>query len=197
MNYGQQHYGNGGQGYGGPMHQQGYGQGMPYGANERGHGWGQGGGGYMGQGGGYEGVQAQRGGHGGQYGELLYSAEFAEAVERVCREKMNGVLAQQGYFPGGGGGQGGWMPGMQGGQGDDPLQARYEEVLDEIRDAPSGEQHKLVEARFEGLVPEERKMLIASEAPECSIKKKAAKAGLPVERFLELRHGLKYKLKQR
>lgn len=172
------------QGHGGfPQH---YGGGSPYGANERGQGWGGGGNGYNQPSGGYEG---QHGYRGGQYGELLYSREFAEAVKRVSRETMDELLAQQGYFPGG------MQGGMQGGTGGDPVHARYKEVLDEIRDAPSGEQHKLVEARFENLSAEERKLLIAALAPECSTRKLAAKAGLPVERFLELKHGLKYKLK--
>lgn len=182
MNYGQ-HY-SGGQGYGQPQ------GGMPYGANERGHGWGQHGGGYMSQGGGYNAQHGPYGSQGGQYGELLYSREFAEAVKRVSRETMDELLAGQGYFPSHGGMQGG----VFGGQGD-PVHARYKEVLDEIRDAPSGEQHKLVEARFENLTPEERKLIMAALAPECSTRKLAAKAGLPVERFLELKHGLKYKLK--
>lgn len=151
---------------------------MPYGANERGHGWG-------GQSGPYEG---QRGGSGGgMWAELLWSHDFADAVKRVCREEMNGVLAQQGYYPGGGQGQ-------QGEHGSE-LHRRWKETLDEIRDAPTAEQHKLVEQRFEGLTPEERKLLMAALAPECSTRKLAAKAGLPVDRFVELKHGLKYKLR--
>lgn len=189
-NYG--NFGNGG-GYG-QQHQY-QGGGMPYGVNERGHGWPQQGGGYMSPGGGYGPQHGPYGGHGGQYGELLYSEEFAEAVKRVSRESMNELLAQQGYFPGGPG-QGGWMPGMQhGGQGGDPAHESFKEVLDEIRDAPSSEQHKLIEARFENVTPEERKLLMAL-AGDCSKRKLAAKAGLPLERFMELKHGLKYKLKR-
>ena len=187
-NYG--NFNNGG-GYG--QHQYQGGGGMPYGANERGHGWPQQGGGYMSPGGGYGPQHGPYGGRGGQYGELLYSEEFAEAVKRVSRESMNELLAQQGYFPGGQG-QGGWMPGMQHGMGD-PDEEGFEEVLDEIRDAPSSEQHKLIEARFENITPEERKLLMA-EAGDCSKRKLAAKSGLSIDRYRELRHGLKYKRKR-
>lgn len=189
-NYG--NFNNGG-GYG-QQHQYQGGGGMPYGANERGHGWPQQGGGYMSPGGGYPPQHGPYGGRGGQYGELLYSEEFAEAVKRVSRESMNELLAQQGYFPGGGPGQGGWMPGMQHGMGD-PDEEGFEEVLDEIRDAPSSEQHKLIDARFENITPEERKLLMA-EAGDCSKRKLAAKSGLSIDRYRELRHGLKYKRKR-
>lgn len=182
--YGPQQGGYGGHGGYGPQH------GMPYGANERGHGWGQGGGGYMGQGGGYEGVQAQRGGHGGQYGELLYSPEFAEAVERVCRERMDGVLAEQGYFP----------AGMQGagfaGQGgfDHERHKRFKEALEELRDLPTAEAQRRMPVLFPGL-DEEGKRVLSVLVSESSKKKLAQKANMPLERFMQKKHELEGVLK--
>ena len=173
--YGPQQGGYGGHGGYGPQH------GMPYGANERGHGWGQGGGGY-------EGVQAQRGGHGGQYGELLYSPEFAEAVMRVCRERMDGVLAEQGYFP----------AGMQGagfaGQGGfdherHERHKRFKEVLDELRDLPTAEAQRRMPVVFPGL-DEEGKRVLSVLVSESSKKKLAQKANIPLERFTQKEYEL-------
>lgn len=177
--YGSQQGGYGGHGGYGPQH------GMPYGANERGHGWG--------QGGGYEGVQAQRGGHGGhggQYGELLYSPEFADAVMRVCRERMDEVLAEQGYFPAGMQGAG------FGGQGgyDHERHRRFKEALEELRDLPTAEAQRRMPVMFPGM-DEEEKRVLSVLVSESSKKKLAQKANMQPEKFMHVKHALEEKLR--
>lgn len=160
--------------YGEPHHSS-----PPYGASPYGHGWG-----------GDRGYEAPRGGglpHSMQ--QLLWSEDFSEAVLRVCREKMDSALASQGYFP----------SGMQGaGYGatseEEERRRAFKTVMDELRDAPSGEVARRVEARFTGLTPEERKLVIIL-AGENSHAKLAAKAGISVERMYELKRSLPAKLK--
>lgn len=134
--------------------------------------------------------------HGGsvphhEFETMLHSDTFAEAVMRVCNEKMEEVLARQGYFPAGmqGAGYGAYSPGY-----DMDKHRRFKEVMEEIREAPSADAPRLIEQRFANISPEERKLLMVL-ASECSKTKLASKAGMPLERFMELKHGLEHKLK--
>lgn len=122
---------------------------------------------------------------------MLHSDTFAEAVMRVCNEKMEEVLARQGYFPAGmqGAGYGAYSPGY-----DMDKHRRFKEVMEDIREAPSADAPRLIEQRFANISPEERKLLMVL-ASECSKTKLASKAGMPLERFMELKHGLEHKLK--
>lgn len=171
MSYGQQGYGQQG-GYGG------HGQhGAPYGANEYGHGWPQ-----------HEGRRG--GGYGG--GEaLLYSPEFAEAVMRVCRERMDEVLAEQGYFPAGmqGAGFGG-----QGGYDHERHERhkRFKAALDELRDLPTAEAQRRMPVMFPNMTEEEKRVLsvLVSESSE---KKLAQKANVTPERFMQISYALEEK----
>lgn len=155
-------------GYGGP-------QGHPYGANTQGHGWGQ-----------------QHGPQNHEFEAMLHSDAFANAVMRVCGERMEAVLASQGYFPAGMQGSAGY--GDYAPQYDMGKHRRFKEVMEEIREAPSSDAARLIEARFANISPEERKLLMVL-ANECSKSKLASKAGIPLERFMELKHGLEHKLK--
>lgn len=145
----------------------------PYGPNRHGHAWP--------HGGGYD----YPGGAGLPHAmqQLLWSEDFAEAVLRVCREKMDATLASQGYFPAGLQGAG------YGADGHAEWEKRraFKAALDELRDAPSSEIARRVEARFVGLTPEERKLVIVL-AGESSHAKLASKAGISVERLHELKH---------
>lgn len=164
-----------------PSHPYGYGR-EPYGMNLAGHSW-------PGGGGGHE-YGAPGAGLPHAMQQLLWSEDFAEAVLRVCRDKMDATLATQGYYPAG-------MQGAGYGARGDAEYARhraFKKVLDELRDAPSGEVARRVEARFTGLTPEERKLVIV-EAGESSHAKLAAKAGISVERMFELNRSLEEKLK--
>ena len=155
-------------GYGGP-------QGHPYGANTQGHGWGQ-----------------QHGPQHNEFEAMLNSDAFANAVMRVCGERMEAVLASQGYFPAGMQGSAGY--GAYSPQYDMEKHRRFKEVMEEIREAPSADAPRLIEQRFANISPEERKLLMVL-ASECSKTKLASKAGMPLERFMELKHGLEHKLK--
>lgn len=161
MSYGQQGYG-GGYGGRGP-------HGAPYGANEYGSGWRD---------------ERHGGGYGGSGSELLYSPEFAEAVMRVCRERMDEVLAEQGYFP----------AGMQGAGFDHERHHRFKEVLEELRDLPVAEAQRQMAGRFNAL-SDEQKRVLSVLASEASKKKLAQKANVPLERFMQLKHELEDKLK--
>ena len=170
MSYGQQGYGQQG-GYGG------HGQhGVPYGANEYGHGWPQ-----------------QKGRRGGGYGggeALLSSPEFADAVMRVCRERMDEVLAEQGYFPAGMQGAG------FGGQGgyDHERHRRFKEALEELRDLPTAEAQRRMPVMFPGL-DEEEKRVLSVLVSESSKKKLAQKANMQPEKFMHVKHALEEKLR--
>lgn len=164
-----------------PSHPYGYGR-EPYGMNRAGHSW-------PGGGGGHE-YGAPGAGLPHAMQQLLWSEDFAEAVLRVCRDKMDETLASQGYFP----------AGLQGaGYGADghakwEKKRAFKAALDELRDAPSSEIARRVEARFVGLTPEERKLVIVM-AGESSHAKLASKAGISVERMHELKDVLPDKLK--
>lgn len=163
--YGQPQGGYGGHGAYGPQ-----GGATPYVGNEHGHGWQHGAG--------------PRGGYGGgQYGELLYSPEFAEAVMRVCRERMDEVLAEQGYFPAGMqgagfAGHGGWDHERH------ERHKRFKATLDELRDLPTAEAQRRMPVMFPGL-DEDGKRVLSVLVSESSKKKLAQKANMPLEKFMQ------------
>lgn len=168
MSYGQQGYSGG---YGGRGQ-----HGAPYGANEYGHGWPQ--------------HERRGGGYGGSDSELLYSPEFADAVMRVCRERMDEVLAEQGYFP----------AGMQGagfsGQGgyDHERHRRFKEALEELRDLPTAEAQRRMPVMFPGM-DEDEKRVLSVLVSESSKKKLAQKANMQPDKFMHVKHGLEEKLR--
>lgn len=141
----------------------------------------------------YERVNAGRAGGGmpmpHAWAELLWSEEFAEAVLRVCREKMDETLAGQGYYPAGMQGAG------YGAEGYDPVKhRRFKDVLEELRDLPTAEAQRQMAGRF-GTLSEEQKRVLSVLMSECSKKKLAQKASMTVERFMQLKHELEDKLK--
>lgn len=182
MSYGQQGYGQQGGMYGMNMGMQqgGYGmqQGSGYGQQQAAFGSGErthGGQGWPG------GMQQQYGGGGGQWQELLHSQEFAEAVMRVCREKMDGVLAEQGYY-------------QQGSMQDDPRRRRFKEALEDLRDLPTAEAQRRMPVMFPNL-DEECRRVLSVLVSENSKKKLAQKANVPLERFMQIKHELAEKMK--
>lgn len=114
-----------------------------------------------------------------EYSDLLYSEEFADAVMRVCAEKMDEVLASQGYFP----------AGMQGGghganEHDHEKRKRFKAALEELRDLPTAEAQRRMGVMFPGL-DEEGKRVLSVLAAESSEKKLAQKANMPLEKFMQ------------
>lgn len=165
MSYGQQGYGGG---YGGRGQ-----HGAPYGANEYGSGWRD---------------ERHGGGYGGSGSELLYSPEFAEAVMRVCRERMDGVLAEQGYFPAGMqgagfAGHGGWDHERH------ERHKRFKAMLEELRDLPTAEAQRRMPVLFPGL-DEDGKRVLSVLVSESSKKKLAQKANMPLEKFIQKEYEL-------
>ena len=156
---------------------------MPYGLHERGHGWGA----EYERGGGMPG----RGGLPHAWYELLWSEEFADAVLRVCREKMDETLASQGYYPAGMQGAG---YGAEGGGYDYGKHRRFKEVLEELRELPTAEAQRQMAGRFASL-NEEQKRVLSVLMSESSKKKLAQKASLSPERFMQVKHELEDKLK--
>ena len=124
-----------------------------------------------------------------EYSDLLYSEEFADAVMRVCAEKMDEVLASQGYFPAGMQGAGYGAHGY-----DHEKHMRFKEVLEELRDLPTAEAQRRMGVMFPGL-DEEGKRVLSVLVSETSKKKLAQKANMTLEKFMQVKHELEEKLK--
>lgn len=170
-------------GYGGQPYPQGGGYGQPPSAM-----------GFHSQGGHMGGQQHQYGRSQHQNGEHESVLAFFRSValgERPCPEELravilgvvgeqaNGMLAQYGYTQQGGGDQ----------------HHRYKEVLEELRDVPNLiEAEKKFDQYFTDLTPEERKVL-KQLVNRPGIKKLAQMTNVTPERFMEIKHGLQYKLK--
>lgn len=114
-----------------------------------------------------------------EYADLLYSEEFADAVMRVCAEKMDEVLASQGYFPAGVQGAG-----YGANEHDHEKRKRFKAALEELRDLPTAEAQRRMGVMFPGL-DEEGKRVLSVLAAEPSEKKLAQKANMPLEKFMQ------------
>ena len=137
----------------------------------------------------YEEYGQRQGWRRSEYGDLLYSEEFADAVMRVCAEKMDEVLASQGYFPAG------MQGGGHGAQGyDHEKYMRFKEVLEELRDLPTAEAQRRMGVMFAGLDDESKRVLNVLIS-EPSKKKLAQKANVPLDKFMQIKHELPERLK--
>lgn len=120
----------------------------------------------------------------GGYGEepRMSHSELREFIIDVIREQADEMFAEQGYY--------------RGGEHGSDQHKRYKEVLETLREIPSAmEAVKHFGKYFEGLTEEERKVL-TQLVQRPSMKKSAQSAGIPLERFCQLKHELMYKLKQ-
>ena len=108
---------------------------------------------------------------------------------RVCAEKMDEVLASQGYFPAG------MQGGGHGAQGyDHEKYMRFKEVLEELRDLPTAEAQRRMGVMFAGLDDESKRVLNVLIS-EPSKKKLAQKANVPLDKFMQIKHELPERLK--
>lgn len=113
------------------------------------------------------------------YGETPCPEELKQIILGVVGEQANGMLAQYGYHQ----------------QGGDDQHHRYKEVMEELRDVPNlTDAEKKFDQYFVDLTPDDRKVL-KQKVNRPSNKKLAQLTNLTLDRFLEIDHGLPYKLK--
>lgn len=107
--------------------------------------------------------------------------ELRAVILGIVGEQANGMLAQYGYQQ----------------QGGDPEHHhRYKETLEELRDIPQvTEAVKRAGQYFENLTDEDKKVL-QQILNRPSYKKMAQMVNMTPERFMEVKHGLEWKLKR-
>lgn len=116
------------------------------------------------------------------YGETSCPEELKQVILGVVGEQANGMLAQYGYT-------------QQGGQYGGDQHHRYKEALEELRDITNlADAEKKFDNYFIDLTTDDRKVL-KQLVNRPSIKRLSQMAGMPPERFMEIKRGLEHKLK--
>lgn len=116
------------------------------------------------------------------YGRKPIPEELKAVVCAIVKEQTDGMLGQFGYSQQG-------MPGYE------DSHQKYKETIEELRDAANViEAEKKFDNHFSDLTSEDKKVL-KTEVNRPSIKKLAQMVNMSPERFLEVKRGLKFKLK--
>lgn len=115
------------------------------------------------------------------YGRKAIPEEFKAVVCAIMKEQTDNMLGQYGYTQ-----QGGSDPGRH---------HQYKEALEELRDVPNvADAVKRAPQYFDNLTEEDKKVLMQI-LNRPSYKKMAQSVNMTPERFMEIKRGLEYKLK--
>lgn len=105
---------------------------------------------------------------------------LVQIVQCITAQQADSVLSQHG---------------LSYNNGQDPAHTRFMETLDSLRDLPTtAEAARGIDSKFMNLTPDERKVLNIL-VQRTSKRRMAEKAGMPLDRFTELKHSLYHKLR--